>query len=104
MSSCPSAVFAIFSPRSPPSRATGVAAPISVPGAIASRCAEYPMNTPALAAWAPEGPTQTTTGTWLSRMAVVIRVIDSPRPPGVSSWSTTTSAPEAFASAITSVT
>jgi hypothetical protein len=59
---------------------------------------------PALAACAPEGPTQTTTGTRLVVIASVMRSIDSPRPPGVSSWRTTTSAPESFASSMTPMT
>ncbi len=80
-----SAALPTFSDRSLPSSAIGVAAPISVPGAMDSRCAEYPMYMPALAACAPDGPTHTMTGTVLSRMPVTIRSMDSPSPPGVSS-------------------
>ena len=53
-------------------RSTGCAAPMLVPGAMAATFEARVMNTPALPARAPEGPTQTSTGTRAPRKARTI--------------------------------
>ena len=53
--------FVIFSsgvpPMSSPPEPTGLAAPITVPGAIAATWPAMVMNVPAEAAWPPDGDT-----------------------------------------------
>ena len=77
--------------------ATGWAAPMAVFGAMAATCPDIVMNTPAEAALAPEGETNTTIGisaltiSWImSRMAVS-------RPPGVSNSMMQATAPSCSA-------
>src|SRR5262245_30235168 len=72
---------------------TGEAAPRLVPGAMAAMCAAYRMNVPALAARAPLGATNTTTGTGEARIALITSRIEVSRPPGVSTCTMTSSAP-----------
>ena len=60
-----------------------------VPGAMAATSATTVMRNPAEAARAPEGPTNTATGTRELSIASMIWRIDVSRPPGVSSLSTT---------------
>src|SRR5689334_11297572 len=72
---------------------TGDAAPRLVPGAMAAMCAAYKMNVPALAARAPLGATNTATGTGEARIALITSRIEVSRPPGVSIWRMTSSAP-----------
>ena len=62
-----------------------------VPGAMAARFEARVMKTPALPARAPEGPTQTSTGTREARKARTMARVDSSEPPGVSTR--TSSAP-----------
>src|SRR5690348_6267478 len=62
---------------------TGEAAPVSVPGAIASISAESKMKKPAEAAREPVGYTYVTTGTFDDRIAPIIWRIEVSRPPGV---------------------
>ena len=81
----------------PPMPDTGWAAPMLVPGAMAATSATTVMRNPAEAARAPEGPTNTATGTGELSMASMICRIDVSRPPGVSSLSTTRGAPWAAA-------
>jgi hypothetical protein len=47
---------------SPPPAATGEAAPMFVPGHVGEARRQSVMNVPALAAFAPDGPTQTIVG------------------------------------------
>src|SRR5262245_44930379 len=72
---------------------TGEAAPRLVPGHIAAICAAYRMKVPALAARAPLGATNTTTGTGEARIALITSRIEVSSPPGVSIWRMTSSAP-----------
>ncbi len=60
------------------------------------------MNVPALAAQAPVGATHTITGTFDPSIALVIWVIASRLPPGVSSSMTTAAAPDELAAAMLS--
>ena len=85
---------------SPPSDLTGEAAPMVVPGAMTAKWAAAVMKVPADAARAPAGPTNTATGTSESRIPSTISRVDSSRPPGVSSWMTTSDAPLPRASSI----
>ena len=87
---------------SPPVLLTGAAAPMFVAGAMYARCAASVMNVPALAARAPEGATQTMTGSGASRNDCLISFIAVMLPPGVSSCTTTAAAPSAAALAIPS--
>ena len=80
-----------------PVPATGCAAPMWVPGAIAATSAAIVIRNPAEAARAPLGPTKTTTGVRDSMMLVLMSRVASTRPPGVRSTSTTRSAPAASA-------
>ncbi len=63
---------------------TGVAAPRLVAGAIAATWLAYMMKVPALAARAPLGATQVTTGISAARMRWTITRIEASSPPGVS--------------------
>jgi len=72
----------------PTPMATGWAAPMLVPGAMAAIWEAKVMKTPAEAALAPLGETYTTTGTWLFIIALTIWRIDLSSPPGVSSFIT----------------
>src|SRR5664279_3395878 len=81
-------VWPYVTARSPPPAATGEAAPMLVLEAIYARLAERVMNVPALAALAPDGPTQTIVGIFECR-AASMRSIDDSEPPRVSSWITT---------------
>src|SRR5262245_26714705 len=77
--------------------ATGCAAPMFVPGAMAATSATIVMRKPADAARAPEGPTNTATGVLqLSILAMSCR-IEVSRPPGVSMRMMTSGAPSASA-------
>src|SRR5918999_449956 len=69
----------------PPSRSTGVAAPIVVPEAMAATCAAIVMRAPAEAARAPDGATWTTTGTFAPRKDWIMSRMEASSPPGVSS-------------------
>ncbi len=81
--------FSIFSPITPltswPPPATGWAAPMLVPGAIAATWAASVINTPAEPAPAPLGPTQTMTGTCAPSISLTIVRVEVSSPPGVSS-------------------
>ncbi|WNZ63061.1 hypothetical protein QEG98_04500 [Myxococcus sp. MxC21-1] len=57
------------------------------------------MKTPALPAWAPEGPTQTSTGTGDARKARTMWRVASSEPPGVSNRTSNASCPAAVARA-----
>ncbi len=75
-----------------PMPATGCAAPMLVPGAIAATSAAIVITNPAEAARAPEGPTKTATGVrQLSILSTICR-IELSRPPGVSIRITTSGA------------
>ena len=65
---------------------------------MAATSAAMVMRNPADAARAPLGPTNTTTGTSDSMIAVLMSRVESTRPPGVRSTRTTTSASRATAS------
>ena len=69
-----------------------------VPGAMAATSAAIVIRNPADAARAPLGPTNTTTGTRDSMIAVLMSRVESTSPPGVRSTRTTTSARAASAS------
>ena len=56
------------------------------------------MKVPALAAWAPDGATQTATGSGASRSVPTMSRVASSEPPGVSSSMTTAAAPASAAS------
>ena len=85
--------------RSSP-RPTGDAAPMFVTGAMAAACAAAVRNVPAEAACAPSGATYTTTGVSELRMASTISLVESRRPPGVSSRMTSIRAPSSVALAM----
>src|SRR5439155_18485932 len=95
------ASFLTFSPSVPgmscPEESIGEAAPIRVPGAMYARLAERVMNVPALAAYPPDGATQTMTGNRASRIAETIFWVDSRLPPGVFTLITTAFAPPSAA-------
>ena len=63
-----------------------------VPGAMAAMSAAIVIRKPAEAARVPLGPTYTTTGVSASMMLVLMSRVESTRPPGVRSTSTTSSA------------
>ena len=66
----------------------GVAAPMFVPGDIAATSAAMVMNTPAEAAWPPEGVTHTITGTGATNSRDTMSRMLLSSPPGVSSSTT----------------
>jgi hypothetical protein len=98
------AFFAIVSSAFSPVPGTGCAAPICVPGAIATTSAASAMMKPADAARAPDGPTNTTMGVRAAIMRDTMARVESSSPPGVRSTSTRTVAPEVSARAIASST
>src|SRR5260370_31844372 len=67
-----------------PPRLTGWADPILVPGAIAAMSAASVMYNPAEAARAPDGDTNTTTGSGAPRIFLMMFRIEVSSPPGVS--------------------
>src|SRR5205807_4867983 len=69
-----------------PPRLTGWADPMLVPGAIAAMSAASVMYRPAEAARAPEGETNTTTGSGAPRIFLMMSRIEVSSPPGVSIW------------------
>ncbi len=75
-----------------PIPATGCAAPMLVPGAIAATSAATVMMKPAEAARAPDGPTNTATGVVQLSMLSTICRIELSRPPGVSMRTTSSGA------------
>ena len=76
-----------------PSPATGWAAPVFVPGAMAATSPARRRKNPAEAADAPEGETYVTTGIFDCRIVEAISRVEVRRPPGVESPSTTSAAP-----------
>src|SRR5712692_449553 len=68
-----------------------------VPGAIAATCAARVMNTPALPACAPPGPTQASTGTRERKKAATTIRVESNEPPGVSISTSSASCPDCWA-------
>src|SRR5205085_5749684 len=68
----------------PPPMLTGCADPMLVPGAITATSAASVMYIPADAARAPEGETNTTTGTFAAIVRWMMSRIEVSRPPGVS--------------------
>src|SRR5215467_14474269 len=98
--------FSIFSPMTPltswPPLATGCAAPMLVPGAIAAIWAAMVMNTPADPAPAPLGATYTITGTGEPSISLTMVRVELSNPPGVSSWIMRARAPLALARAMLS--
>jgi len=71
-----------------------------VPGAIAATCPAMVMKVPAEPAQAPCGATYTSTGTRALSIAWITSLVDSTSPPGVSSWSSSASAPACSARAM----
>src|SRR5947208_12978477 len=69
-----------------PLKLTGCADPMLVPGAIAAMSAASVMYRPAEAARAPEGETNTTTGSGAPRTFLMMSRIEVSSPPGVSIW------------------
>ena len=92
-----STLLARVSPKSCPPEATGVAAPILVPGAITAKLAAAVMKVPAEPALAPLGETYTATGTRASNSSSTMSLVEERRPPGVSSSMTTRVAPSSSA-------
>ena len=70
-----------------------MANPMLVLGAMYARLAERVMKVPALAAFAPDGPTQTIVGILECRASLSMLSIDDSEPPRVSSWMITAAAP-----------
>ena len=89
--SCSAFSFSVFG-SSCPSPATGCAAPVFVPGAIAATSPARRRKNPADAAEAPEGETYVTTGTFEARIVEAITRVDVRSPPGVERPRTTTAA------------
>ncbi len=87
---------------SSPDPEIGEAAPMLVPDAITATCPASVMNVPALAARAPDGATQTITGSGASRTLDTIFWVASRLPPGVLSRITTAEAPSPAATAMPS--
>ena len=75
-----------------PLPATGWAAPMLVPGAIAAMSAAMVRMKPAEAARDPAGPTKTATGVRAASIRVTMSRVESTRPPGVRSVNTTSDA------------
>ena len=94
------ASFVTFCVSTPPETPTGVAAPISEPGAIAATGQLIMMNAPALAARAPWGDTKQITGTRELRIDWMMSSIELDRPPGVSIVRSTAASLLAFADSI----
>ena len=92
--------FAIASSIFSPLPATGWAAPMCVPGAIAATSAAIVIRNPAEAARLPDGPTKTATGVFAAIIALMMSRVESTRPPGVRSMNTSSAAPSASARAI----
>ena len=65
-----------------PLPATGCAAPMCVPGAIAATSAAIVIRKPADAARFPDGPTKTATGVRARMIALLMSRVESTRPPG----------------------
>ena len=98
-------VFIVWSvppspPPPPPPKATGWAAPMLVFGAMAAISAARVMKHPALPALAPSGATNTAVGTVEAYRLCTISLVDSSRPPGVSSWMTRQESPRRSATLI----
>src|SRR2546422_467132 len=93
-------IFFIIVLSAPPPSATGEAAPMLVAGAIAATWAAIVMKTPAEAARAPVGATNTMTGNSAFIMRWTIARIARSSPPGVSSWMTSAWARSAWARSI----
>jgi hypothetical protein len=72
-----------------------------VAGAMAATWAAIAMNVPADVARAPDGATNTTTGTCAFRNSASILYVESMSPPGVSMVNTTAAAPLPSAPRIT---
>jgi NAD(P)-dependent dehydrogenase (short-subunit alcohol dehydrogenase family) len=87
---------------SSPPPATGVAAPMFVPGAITATLLAIVMKVPALAALAPGGATHTIVGSGASSSVPTIWRVESSAPPGVFRRITTASAPSRWALAMPS--
>ena len=97
------AFFAIVSSIFSPPPATGCAAPMCVPGAIAATSAAIVRMKPADAARAPAGPTKIATGVLAAIIRVTMVRVESTRPPGVRSVKTTSAAPARSARSIVSI-
>ena len=89
--------MAIISSTFSPLPATGWAAPMCVPGAIAATSAAIVIRKPADAAREPDGPTNTATGVFAAMIAVLMSRVESTRPPGVRRVMTSSAAPAASA-------
>ncbi len=79
---------------------TGLAAPISVAGAIPFWGQAIMMKVPAEAARAPDGPVQHRTGTFEFWIALTMVRIDESSPPGVSMRITTAASPSRLAASM----
>ena len=91
------ASFLTFWPSVPgmscPLLSTGEAAPMFVPGAMRASAPDSVMKVPALAARPPDGATHTAVGTVAFRRAFVMSSVESRRPPGVLSSTTSRAVP-----------